>query len=158
MWSRRCWVSQTLLCFYSIFDCLFRRGWRSIHCSLLWNSCEKICSSAAMDTDTFGLFIHSMHIKVLIRCLIKSDVHLTRSNPIKSKQTRLTWQVVSPQKSSPCSVRRSSCLFLRRGSNMRQQNNTGQTEKDETELIFSSERCWYVYIHSICDLATSVLF
>ncbi len=50
------WVRQFLF-FYSVLVCLFRQGWRSIHYSLLWNSRENICSSAAAGTDTFGLFM-----------------------------------------------------------------------------------------------------
>ena len=36
--------------------CLFSRAAISLHHRLLLNSCEYICSSAAADADTFGLF------------------------------------------------------------------------------------------------------
>lgn len=75
--------------FNIVFVYLFRQGQRSIHYSLLWNSCENIYSRVS--TDTFSLFIQSVLKplnKVLIRCLIIWQ-HLNCSN--RAKANRRGW-------------------------------------------------------------------
>lgn len=66
------------------------------------------------------------------------------------------WRVVSPQKSSRCSVRRSSCLFLKRRSNMRRLNNAGHTEQDErlSEYFSLDIPVTFTFIHMLLDFSS----
>lgn len=130
------WVRHALFSF-SASPYLLWRSRSSIYYRLLWNPPKNISWTADVGTDTLRLFVQSLQPERLLMCLIKPGnltcCYLARENKC------LTWRVVSPQKSSPCSVRRSSCLFLRRGRKRRWPNNSGPTLirwRSRSESIF----------------------
>lgn len=125
-------VVKKMLGELEIFFVFFRVRQRWFVVKFLWDYLLKFCCGHRYISFVYIVGPEDSG-KRPTQCLKKKKKiqHLTCSSLAKRKQTWLTWRVVSPQKSSPCSVRRSSCLFLKRRSNMGRLNNAGQTEQDE---------------------------